>query len=528
MQGTFMEMRTCQHPISMRKTYILFSIFIMWIFQLHAQQKLDGSYDKVSNTFQSQDRNILVKEFDKSGLAPFMIKAKDSFEDQNNRVGYIDTVGNIIIKADYTNCSYFNKGYAIIAQQELYRRKLGLIDKRGKMIIPIQYDRISKCTNGLFMVENAHKIRFIDPTGKVIVPPSKYSAFAMPHPTNQESTDDVGHIDFRWELLPFYNYVKFKDYIGVKADEKWLVIDRNGKEILPSKYDGIETFKGNVAAVKIGEKFGLINSKGNVLIPPLYDQIEVSDNNVAIVTKGRKMGVLTLDNKELVSLIYDKVTGFGKNFFLVGNDGKWGLIAANDHLIIPVAFWKIERFNESYIASNSAGSALFDSKGNRMTEFIYEAEIKYPVFGNTKNGFIVFNKIDKAYQYYDKLLDIEATPNEKRQLFYYDEGGWGLMNINGQEITKPLFDKLNIRKVFGITVRGHSLIAVSRDDKWGVINRYGEVIVDLLYDDLTICGLGFIVQKEGKFGAVSFNGKILIPVKYSKITYENGHLVKII
>src|SRR5574339_464191 len=66
--------------------------------------------------------------------------------EQNGKIGYLDVKGNVVIPAihSYDSSSLvsppsipgFFKGYAIVVKN----KKKGLMDKAGKLIIPIEYD----------------------------------------------------------------------------------------------------------------------------------------------------------------------------------------------------------------------------------------------------------------------------------------------------------------------------------------------------------------------------------------------------
>lgn len=53
--------------------------------------------------------------------------------------GYIDRKGEIVIPLQYTQAAYFHQGRALVAKEELY----GFIDKENREIIPCIYERIT-------------------------------------------------------------------------------------------------------------------------------------------------------------------------------------------------------------------------------------------------------------------------------------------------------------------------------------------------------------------------------------------------
>ena len=81
----------------------------------------------------------------------------------------------------------------------------------------------------------------------------------------------------------------------------------------------------------------------------------------------------------------------------------------------------------------------------------------------------------------------DGVPYEKTVLKYEKDGKYGLLNINGKEITKPIYDQI-------------SAIAY----KEGML----------------------LIKQDGKCGVININGKIVIPVEYETITADNYYSEK--
>ena len=63
------------------------------------------------------------------------------------------------------------------------------------------------------------------------------------------------------ELRKRYKYIgKFKDNLAlVGLNGRYGLVDQEGKEIVPTKYNMVYDFIGNFALVVLDEKFGMIN-----------------------------------------------------------------------------------------------------------------------------------------------------------------------------------------------------------------------------------------------------------------------------
>lgn len=65
------------------------------------------------------------------------------------RLGYIDKTGKIIINPQFDTAGAFNEGIAIVSTGG----KFGYIDKTGKIFIPCQFDDAGLFQEGLAMIK---------------------------------------------------------------------------------------------------------------------------------------------------------------------------------------------------------------------------------------------------------------------------------------------------------------------------------------------------------------------------------------
>jgi hypothetical protein len=81
---------------------------------------------------------------------------------KNNKIGFVNETGKIIIEPIYDEATEFNQGFSIVKINEKY----GIIDTRGKVIIPISHESIYDTkVEGVFSTYNGKKY-YIDVTGK--------------------------------------------------------------------------------------------------------------------------------------------------------------------------------------------------------------------------------------------------------------------------------------------------------------------------------------------------------------------------
>jgi len=510
-----MEVLPKPHHDYMKKLFPVLFALIFNISFLFGQDKVPGAYDPNYHDFVSKDTNVILayRANHTDTLRPFMIKGENPFIESSNHVGFMDTKGNIIIKPIYNNCSWFDDNYALVSTGGgFYGLPIptaeGLIDRRGSIKIPVIYNRLYRCTNGLFAAYKDGKFGFIDTNNNVIVP-FNYSEYATPPPPRFGDGDDVGHREFIWRQIPFKTSVLFDKYIGVKSGNKWAVVDRTGKEIVSPFFDGVGIFVKELAYVKMGNKYGVINSAGKILVPAQYDKIEIIVNDRALAYIGDKVGVVDINNK----------------------------------LIVPIEYQQIDPFGPGYAAMQKDCYTLFDEFGKQVAKSHYAA-VKFPVWngydGNaaTDHFFITddiaYNSHDKEYHHYQSIAQYDVgyySEPDRQRIFYERDNKWGVMDTTGRELTPPFFDDFNREFSNSVSHTPATIFEITVNKKYGIINRYGKVLLDPIYDQPDYRGyyrpsagaLRFFVRKEGKLGLFEFNAgytdiKQVIPAKYDTLS----------
>ncbi len=98
-----------------------------------------------------------INLFDAAGLVKIEIDEK---------YGFIDKNGTVVIEPQFDSASMFSDGLAIVSTDDKY----GIIDAKGKYIINPTYDAIAEFSNGLSAVKKDDKFGYIDKTGKIVIP----------------------------------------------------------------------------------------------------------------------------------------------------------------------------------------------------------------------------------------------------------------------------------------------------------------------------------------------------------------------
>ncbi|TKC00784.1 WG repeat-containing protein [Pedobacter cryophilus] len=159
----------------------------------------------------------------------------------NGKWGMINKKGDVIIPIEYESEPYEASGLVKVKLSN----KFGFLDKTGKIVIPIKYDEADLFSDNFARVKTNGKWGVIDKTGKAVLE-MKYDEIKF----------ELAHID---------------DRFLAQLNGKWSVLDKSGKEIFENKYDNIERTPTGFL-VQLNSKWGLIDKTGKEIVEIKYDE----------------------------------------------------------------------------------------------------------------------------------------------------------------------------------------------------------------------------------------------------------------
>ncbi|MGP1434854.1 MAG: WG repeat-containing protein, partial [Catonella sp.] len=189
--------------------------------------------------------------------------------------------------------------------------------------------------------------------------------------------------------------------------------------------------------------------------------------------------------KVVVDFKYDEVRKFSEEMAAVKVSGKWGFINKSGKEVIKPEYDVAFDFENGF-----AGVKLNGRWG----------------FINKKGKVVVPIK-------YNAVLPIREGLAGVIRGFIFEEAGY--VDTSGNEVVPFKF-------YGGLSGFSGGLAHVSLSGRHGFINKLGEVVIPLKYDEAS----GFsenmaTVKMNGKWGAIDRSGTEIIPLKYDAISYEN-------
>jgi hypothetical protein len=250
---------------------------------------------------------------------------------QNKKCGYIDKKGKIIIPLQFEDTCYdFSEGLASIG----LNGKRGFIDETGRVVIEPRFNLRSAggFSEGLAAISLDDKKGYVDKSGKVTMLPEFSSVFSsveafseglavVGHVSyggnlNNERNSREGYINKEFELvIPMrFKYASpFSDgraYVTDRDDASYY-IDRTGQKINYPPTGRWFLFVEGLATTELNGKDGYMNLKGEVVIKRRFDEAKRFSHGVAAVRIKNKWGFIDKTGRIVIRPQFDEVEDFG-------------------------------------------------------------------------------------------------------------------------------------------------------------------------------------------------------------------------
>ncbi len=410
--------------------------------------------------------------------------------EQNNKVGYADKSGKIIVEPSYdaiqdnfSSIYYAKKGISEVKKDNL----IGYINHEGRQILPLEFSKVSDFYK-IYDVKDAVTVAQKGNT--------KYGTIDRHNNTIIPFEYDFIGMDNRNDTLSF-----------VKQNGKWGVINPFGKTVVPIRYSSVKYLQKPNTKNSLIEVFldssvvSYLDEKGNFLT-------NNPNQNLVIVKENGKFGIKTDQNSEtfLVNPTYDFIEEFGKigkiSWAKVAiKDPKnakqmlYGIIDNEGKLILKPDYLEIGILSEGKIAvqqnDKSKDKQLFgylDESGKKVIDFAYY----------------------KAFPFSDNMAKVDLSRAGTK---------WSYINEKGEVVIKSAFTSgSNFGEGMAI---GENFL----------IDKTGKRISRLPYTTVNPIGIykngfenGVIgIETERGFIHIKKDGSVLYPSYFDSLTqFRNG------
>lgn len=432
--------------------------------------------------------------------------------------GFIDNRGNVVIAPIFSSVSDFENGLCAVSLKKEGKSVAGMIDKEANVVTPFVYKWIDKycLSNRITVVDTNDKIGFLDKKGKLVIP-CQYEVdkqkffYYYPH--------------FYEEKFPSPGNKNKRAGIAVVCKNgKFGAIDTNGAIAIPFEYDDMGNADGAIMVKKNG-KYGFVDYYGKILIPIEYDDAipfgpgrgnfdphfdpyyDYHYDPYTYVRKGDEVRFVFMPNKKLKEKEYTQLT-------------------------IPLNPGDGERYNLTLLPKFMSNMApLFDPSSKKMGLVYYQTgdwwdwpkydwvgavwvprrlvrdgDNYYYIDGPTQGNHEMYENA-REYEFVSLYADIQSHYRYVARV--KKNGKWGIIDKKGEYISQPQYDDIMPFDNFN----GDAL--VEKGEKWGYIDAYDHVIWRPAVEIISRNDNGLSLLKvDDKYGYFAPSGLVVIKAQY--------------
>lgn len=277
----------------------------------------------------------------------------------------------------------------------------------------------------------------------------------------------------------------------------------------------------NYFILEQNQKYGVIDKEGNVIVEAKYEAVQIPNPSKPIFVCVKEYNQ---EQKEYTTVVYNEKneelftnynnvqaiaiftninsTPYEKNVLTYKENGKYGIINLNGKAITKPIYDEISSVNYkegTFLVKQNGLEGIINVKGKVIVKCEYESVTSDNYYSeknnNEKAGFIVSKKTGEGYRY-------------------------GYINYRGTKILKENYTQ--IERVTEIEDDNNIYFVAFKDGQAGLLKNNKEIL-NYEYEDIQYNGLSdiFIVQRNGKYGAITKEGNTIIYTEYDNI-YTGG------
>lgn len=447
-----------------------------------------------------------------------------------------------LLTKDSTTGKIVSKSYFSVYKDN----KWGVIDEAGNNVINPSYEEM--------MIIPNNKVGVFICTYDIDYGTGEYKTKVL-NEKNEEIFKEFEKVEAIQNKDKNNNLWYEQNVLKVQKDGKYGLIDLTGKQVISVDYEEIVAISEieNSFKVKKDGKYGIVDNEGKIVIQPQYADIDIlgKDNKSGFIVKNDegKYGIVDYSNNQILEKKYDSVEKiYGNDLYVVTVGGKQKIVNKEGTDVLTNGFDSVKqilsnqenaiifsKFNK-FGVMNLSGEILIDAQYGSLEEtklgiFIAQRDGKY--------GIIDINKEEKIKFEYSSIVY-----NDKADIYIAEDNNFNSSILNSNLETKitGILIELNTNKGY-IKVKiddsykyynfkfeekqekdifpNRTLFLSKKDGKYGYVDKNGKVMVDYIYDDaIEQNDYGFVaVKKDGKWGSIDSKGNIVQEPTYNLDEY---------
>lgn len=281
------------------------------------------------------------------------------------------------------------------------------------------------------------------------------------------------------------------------------------------KYDHIGEFYQGVAIVVKDNLYGAVLTGGYEIVPPTYDYITPFRDGYAQAIRKGECRILDLSGRECkryndkfiaIPSKYDEVREFNDGYACVKLNGLWGAIDTQGNEIFEPQFYYLSDFVGGVAKLKKENDSVCNSwgyvhvSGFRSKDHMYEPIIE-------KDGNIVVKKHiqagEREFRFNDRVLTDYIYSGEETVRINYR----GQLVVKNGNVNVTLPDRFILARDFSCGLA----CVLDSTGYWGYINLEGKIVIPLEYTRVQEFheNRAFVCDKNDNWRLISTNGTII-------------------
>lgn len=395
--------------------------------------------------------------------------------DENILYGYLSEDGTQVTPCIYSEAEPFSEGLACVCLDGKY----GYIGKDGETVLPFIYDQASSFLEGVAYVSQGEEYGLIDKNGDMVL----------------KLTDCDSISSFR-EGAAFFS-----------RDGRYGYMGKSGRILVEPVYEDAGYFYGGRAAVVKNGFCGVIDKNGREILPTEYFSIRLKGSCI-IAMKEDTFYFFDNNGKEVSSGVWDSV-GDLEDMFYIYQDGKEGMADENGKIVIEPGYESVRPIagKELVIVENEDGQyGVLNYEGEVKVPFIYSTissrdiadGILYVVDASSeKEGCLDVNDFSvKIPMMYDGIYDF----TEERAVAELDEK-YGVIRYDGTQEMPFVYDRIELFS--------DGSMAVWTESTAELTDNQGNLIFTGQCDGVRQCGNGYEISRDMEERFIDKQGRVI-------------------
>lgn len=355
------------------------------------------------------------------------------------------------------------------------------------------------------------------------------------------------------------------DLLEVTFNDTPQCINRMGEVVFDGYSGEIQDLGSGLLEVEENGQVGLFHKSGFRLLPTVFDELRLLQNSLIVFSKQDKLGVMTITGKELIKPAYDRIERKG-NFWIFNKDGFFGVsnlekittheqenfelklpfeevelinnkyiigfkedveVLINDKLDIlsPTGTKRINTRHETWVMEVPEGYTTFDPDLGQLSSSNYQQVLQNTEWlGLTRNGkWFVYNK-----NIYDEpIIGVDSLKLLGEDIAIVFRGTDGMAIFPNKKFVEIVENQYLMS--IGPEIKTNTHYLVVREKGENILYKDGQEQFRLVCDELGyISDSAFYVKKNGNYGAVGLDGKLIMRIRYDAISQAENEVAPVL